>query len=100
MSCHQNAGQNHNIKIANRALVNVAKLKCLGATVTNQNLIRDEIKSRVNSGIAAIQFRIFCLLICCLKKKIKMYETIMLPVLYLCETWSLDIKGRTEMEGI
>jgi hypothetical protein len=39
---HQNAGQNHDIKIANRCFDNVAQFKYLGTTVTNQNLIQEE----------------------------------------------------------
>jgi hypothetical protein len=39
-----NAGQNYDIKIANRSYKNVAQLKYLGTTVTNQNFIQEEIK--------------------------------------------------------
>jgi hypothetical protein len=49
---HQNAGQNHDIKIANRCFENVAQFRNLGTTVTNQNLIQEEIKRRLNSSNA------------------------------------------------
>jgi hypothetical protein len=52
LSRHQNAGQNHNIKIGDRLFENVAQFKYLGPTVTNQNLIQEEIKRRLNSGNA------------------------------------------------
>jgi hypothetical protein len=38
LSYHQNAGKNHDIKIANRSFENMAELKYMG-TITNQNLI-------------------------------------------------------------
>jgi hypothetical protein len=49
---HQNAAQNHDLKIANRCFENVAQFKYLGATLTNQNQIQKEIKRRLNSGSA------------------------------------------------
>jgi hypothetical protein len=48
LSCPQNAGQNPNIKVANRSFENVAQFKYLGMTVTNQNVIHEENKSRLN----------------------------------------------------
>jgi hypothetical protein len=47
---HENAGQNHNIKTANRCFENVAQFRYLTTAVTNQNLIQEEIKRRLNSG--------------------------------------------------
>jgi hypothetical protein len=52
LSHHQNAGHNHNIKIGNRSFENVAQFKYLGMTITNQNLIQEEIKRRLNLGNA------------------------------------------------
>jgi hypothetical protein len=48
----QNAGQNHNLKMAERCFDNVAHFKYLGTTVANQNLIQEKIKGRLNSGNA------------------------------------------------
>jgi hypothetical protein len=39
LSRHQNAGQRHDIKIANICFENVAKFGYIGTTVTNQTLI-------------------------------------------------------------
>jgi hypothetical protein len=52
LSRHQNEGQNHNIKIGDGSFENVAQLKYLGTTVTNQNLIHKEIKRRLISDNA------------------------------------------------
>jgi hypothetical protein len=46
LSPHQNAGQIHNIKIANRSYENVAQFRYFGRTVTNQNVIQEEIERR------------------------------------------------------
>jgi hypothetical protein len=64
----------------------------LGTTLTNQNDIHDEIKSKLNSGILfIIQSKIFFSSRLISKNlKIKIYKTIILPVvLYGCKTWSL-----------
>jgi hypothetical protein len=48
----QKAGQWPRIKIANRPFQDVAKFKYLGKTLTDQNCVHGEIKSRLNSGNA------------------------------------------------
>jgi hypothetical protein len=50
LSHHQNAGQNRDMNMANRSFENVSQFKYLGMTVTNQNLIQEKIKRRVNPG--------------------------------------------------
>jgi hypothetical protein len=54
LSHHQNAEQNHIIKIANIPFENVPLFirVYLGTTVTNQNLIQKEIKRKLNLGNA------------------------------------------------
>jgi hypothetical protein len=50
MSRYQNADQSQDIKIGNRSFENVSQFMYLGTTVTNQNLIQEEIKRRQDSG--------------------------------------------------
>jgi hypothetical protein len=52
VSRDQNAGQTWEIKIGNGSFENVSQFKYLGTTVTNKNLIEEEIKRRLNSGNA------------------------------------------------
>jgi len=52
ISGDQNAGQSHNIKTDNSSSERVERLKYLGKTLTNQNSIQEEIKSRLKSGNA------------------------------------------------
>jgi hypothetical protein len=52
LSRHQNVDRNRDIRIANRSFENVSQFRYLGTIVTNQNLIQEEIKERLNSGNA------------------------------------------------
>jgi hypothetical protein len=52
MSRSQKTGQKHSIKIENRSFEDVAKFKYLGKTLTDQNYMHEDIKSRLNSGNA------------------------------------------------
>jgi hypothetical protein len=95
MSRHPNSGQNQKIRIGNESFGSVAECKYSGMTLTNQNDIHDEIKSRLNSGNACyysvqnlLSFRLISK-----NLKIKIYRTVILPVVfYGCETWSLTLR--------
>jgi len=68
MSGDQNAGQSHSIKSDNTSFEMVEEFGYLGTTLTNQNSIQEEIKSRLKSGNACYHLcRIFCLPGCYLK---------------------------------
>jgi hypothetical protein len=95
LSQDQYAGQHGDINIRNRSFENVSQFKYLGTTVTYQNLIRGEIKRRLNSGNACyhsvqnlLSFRLLSKYV-----KVKICKTLILPVvLYGCETWSLTLR--------
>ena len=95
MSRDQNAGQSHSVRIDNSTFERVEEFKYLGTTLTNQNSIAEEIKSRLKSGNAcchSVQNLLFSRLLS-KNLKIKIYTTIILPVvLYGCETWSLTLR--------
>jgi len=80
-----------NIKIDNSSFQRVEEFKYLGTTLTNQNSMQEEIKSRLASGNAcyhSVQNRLSSSLLS-KNAKIMLYRNIILPVvLYGRETWS------------
>jgi len=83
------------MKIDNSFIERVEEFRYLGTTLTNQNSIQEEIKSRLKSGNACYYLVQNLLSSRLLSKnlKIKIYRTIILPViLYGCETWSLTLR--------
>ncbi|KAJ4432213.1 hypothetical protein ANN_20829 [Periplaneta americana] len=73
----------------------VEKFKYLGATVTNINDTREEIKRRINMGNACYYSVEKLLSSSLLSKnlKVRIYKTVILPVLlYGCETWTLTLR--------
>jgi hypothetical protein len=64
----QNPGRSHSMKTDNSSIERVEEFKHLGSTLTDQNSIHEDIKSRLKFGILAIiRCRIFCLPVCYLK---------------------------------
>jgi hypothetical protein len=95
MSSYQKVGQRHSIKVANRSFEDVEKFKYLGITLTDQNCMHEDIKSRQNLGNACYHLVQSLLSSRLLSRnvKVKIYRTIVLPVvLYGYETWSLTLK--------
>jgi len=95
MSRDQNGGRSHSMKIDNSSIERVEEFKYLGKTLTNKNSIQEEIKNRLKLGNAcyySVQ-NLFYSSLLSKKLKIKIYRTIILPVvLYGCETWSLTLR--------
>jgi hypothetical protein len=72
----------------------------MGTTATNQNLIQEEIKRRLNSGNACYHSVQNLLSSRLLSKnvKIRMYKTIIFPVVLCeCETWYLTLREEHRM---
>jgi hypothetical protein len=89
MSRLPNSGQYKNIRITNESFKSVAIVKYFGRTLTNQNDICDEMKSRLNSENACYYSaqNLFSSRLISKNLKIKIYKTVILPVvLYGCET--------------
>jgi hypothetical protein len=83
------------MKTDNSSIERVEEFKYLGTTLTNQNSIQAEIKSRLKLGNACYYSVQNLLSSRLLSKnlKIKIYRPIILPVvLYGCEAWSLTLR--------
>jgi len=80
------------IKTENSSFERVEEFKYLGATLTNQNSIQEDIMSRLRSGNAcydSVQNHLSSTLVS-KNLQIKIYGIIiLLVVVYGCETWSL-----------
>ena len=78
----QNVGRSHSTKTDNSSFERVEEFKYLGTTLTNQNSLHEEIKSRLKSGNACYHSVQNLLSSSFLSKnlKIKIYRTIILPV--------------------
>ena len=90
MSREQTGGLSHTVKVDNSSTERVEEFKYLGTTLTNQNSIQEEIKSRLkleNACYHSVQ-NLLSSSLPSRNVKIKIYRTIILPVaLYGCETW-------------
>ena len=99
----QNAGRNHSVRTDSSTFESVEEFKHLGTALTNHNSIPEEIKCGLGLGNAcyhSVQNLLSSRLLS-QNLKIKIYRTIILPVVLCgCETWSHDIEGGKEAEGI
>jgi hypothetical protein len=89
------------MKIDNSSIERAEEFKYLGTTLTNQNSIHAELKSRLKLGDACYYSVQNLLSSRLLSKnlKIKIYRTIILPVvLYGCEAWSLTLREECRLK--
>jgi hypothetical protein len=94
-SHHYNAEHNHKVNMANSSFEDVTRFRHLGTTVTDQNLIHEEIKNRINSDNACYHSfqNIFVSRLLSKNEKIQTCKTLIFPVvLYGVKLGLFDIK--------
>jgi len=93
-----NAG--YSIKIDNISFEKLEEFKYFGTSVTKQNSIQEEIKSRLKSGNVCYHSvqNLLSSIVLSKNMKIEVYRTIILLVtLYGCETWSLTLREKRRL---
>jgi hypothetical protein len=85
ISLHPNSSQDQNIRIPNESFEKVATFKYLWTTLTNQNDIHDEMKSRLNSwnGCYYSVPNILSSPLISRNLKIKIYKTLICQLCYV-----------------
>jgi hypothetical protein len=97
MSRDQSVGRSHSVKTDNGSFESVELFTYLGTTLSNENSVQEEIRSRLKSGNAC-RHSLYNLLSSNLLSNninIKIYRIKIVPVvLYGCETWSLTLREK------
>jgi hypothetical protein len=94
MSRNQNAGRSRNIKIYNSSFERLETVKCLGATLTNQDSNQEENHSTLQSGNACCHLVKNLSSSSLLPKNIKinLQRNVIFSILNGYENWSLTLK--------
>ena len=71
MSGDQNAGRSHSIKTDNSSIERVEEFRYLGTTLTDQNYVQEEIKSRLKLGECLLLFGAECFVLQFVIQKVK-----------------------------
>jgi hypothetical protein len=88
------------MRIDNSSFERVEEFNYSGTTLTNQNSIQEEVKSRLTSGNACYRSvqNLLCSRLLSKNLKTEIHRTIILPaVLYGCETWSMTLREKRRL---